>query len=465
MNIKHYPTKFFSLLFISLSFIFSLFYFYLMPLHWDDYLFDQESILPIYSLAEAHSPGRQASVLIHTISTQIFGPLLGQALNSPLLGIKVIHSLVSSLILLTIWLISAYYISNTKRQFYLSLFVMPPLLFLLYISSIEFTFVSQVFGGFAFALITMIPIIEYFKNKEISWFDTRYYGLWIALLFMGTQITEGGSLPVAGFSILAITFIRYTKDEKGYKLLHFLFLYIALFLFSIFRTSITGGQQNRVLQLNFSLQYIYKMLFRGSLFHDITIIVGILITIAYGVYFLDKFIKSLSTEYNWENDKTGILIFFLMLSSISSIILLIIQQAFYVDQALWILWIAELMFIINISTKFPQITLIIPTGILALWVLSAKSFIEDNRHRPDRTSLFMIQSKKDWFYVQRFIDADKNNANSISFTADEVKKYDLALAFNKEGVLAYPPISEFMYKYGYTKKVIPIIRKSNQNLK
>ncbi|SFB87048.1 hypothetical protein SAMN02745150_01134 [Brevinema andersonii] len=112
----------------------------------------------------------------------------------------------------------------------------------------------------------------------------------LPIFYMGTQVNDHANWLGVGLSIATLIFLWthqlfpcfFKPDIRPSKLLWLLLLtHIAHGLWAVYRNIFSGRFWYQKQVLNFSFEKIYQTIFSGSIYQDISIILGILIAFWY----------------------------------------------------------------------------------------------------------------------------------------------------------------------------------------
>lgn len=430
--------------------------YYCLPLTQDEWQYSSVyGITPsLYFPIHGWHMGRHFSEVFYILSLRGLGQLIGAAIGNFYIGIKISQAIFAPAIILSLIYISSLFVNNkNKSEKQLTIILLLQMFY--WVATPNnfpvqwfYTYIAQIMGSVLLTLTAWLPILYFYRKGYLPNFMEKnpylFYGIMLPVFYIGTQVNDHANWLGLGLSIAALIFLWghqlfphfFKPDIKPSKLLWLLLLtHIAHGLWAVYRNIFSGRFWYQKQVLNFSFEKIYQTLFSGSIYQDISIILGILIAFWYCYRFFKY--KSISRE--------SYLNFSLLVCSLILILTVAIMNTYY-SPVLWSLWIAELkvfMDAYNKHKKFFQIFL--PLMIFSSFVAMFSDFDQG-------IAGFEIRQKADAQWLQDIIRTSQQNQVLIL-------EKDIAERIN----VIPDSIPDWALHYNYIQKKIPIIITNNKN--
>ena len=434
-----------------------------LPIRMDDWVFGSiYGIQPIFYSGTGWLNGRNMSELMQNISIQVLAKNLGIILGNSLLGVKIMSFIINTLAIYGCVIISSFYIDlkNKKNVFCILLILLQSLLYTY--SFTTTTHLSQILGGFNIALLVWLPFYQYYCDGKLApiFTENEYatYGIMFVLLYMGTQIVDGGYFAFISLSMMLIAYISGQKflpqffeknnntSQETRIVLVLLFMHILYGCYAFFRNTVMSPYQYgfRKGGMNFSIIEIINKIKDGPFLQDLSIVFGGIIIL----YYLFKFItnrKIVLKEYLSFAICVSVLFWVVVLSTLGT----------YKLQVLWVLWLCELNILINLYKNNNKIVqFLMPIILFGIFI---NIFIQERKYLSSTSEEFYRQDK---ILIEYFEDAQLNNKESVIIPSDLAKKIQLNIGDSTSWPVR--DISHWMQYHNYTDRYIPITFSSNQ---
>lgn len=318
---------------------------------------------------------------------------------------------------------------------------------------LQFTYISQILGGFILALLIWYPFYCFYQYGTIPVLEKSYkfFGIAIVLFFLGTQVMDSNYFLTVSLSIMMVIYLlgqkyypyifeknKFTKNDYISAFM-FLGLHIFLGFYAFFRSTVLSHTQleYRSDGRSFDIRVIYERIFNGPLFQDITIILGMILIF----YFIVKFIRNkkiLRQDYFYFSCCVVSLVWMILLSSIVYTRL---------SHSFWLLWVAQFSILLKLYKKGNvAVQLILPILLLGLVIDVFKKEREFLHHTP------LEYFKRDQILVEYFVKAQEKGSMEVNIPIILANKIDVS----DNNIWEKRTISQWMHYYGYTDRIIPI---------
>lgn len=410
--------------------------------------------------------GRHFADILMSLNMRPFGNILINLFNiEPITAQKITITIfiIIYFYLLTISLTILVWILNNKNNYKLIFIIISLYNYYLSLNTIDYIYISAYIGSAGFSLLIFLPIIYYFyNNKELIFTENKiiYYSLLIPLIYFATFTLETTSLVIAGLSFFMIVYFFVIKSVlKNNNIENIKFSILLILMLTIIFSSISfiltlfgnGGRGESQLvsikdtSIFSNIAYYFNELL---IFEKVLIILSILSLIVIIIVAIkNKRISALSYiifSILFVNI-VGIFGFFAIRVSRVNFELLLIFSVF-------VLILLKMIRLKNIVCSFVSSFLII--FIIFSMFLNVLKIYDDKNNNYINPKYNFENS-----LVEIYKDADKQNKNIIIITEKVMKDFNLqnvGLGTNKNDMINRY-ISNWMYRYGYTKKYIPII--------
>ncbi|WP_028329028.1 hypothetical protein [Brachyspira alvinipulli] len=435
----------------------------------DDWIYstDYNSFYQIYDFhGYFWQRGRHFADILMSLNMRPFGNILINLFNiEPITAQKITITIFTTIYfyLLTISLTILVWILNNKNNYKLIFIIISLYNYYLSLNTIDYIYISAYIGSAGFSLLIFLPIIYYFyNNKELIFTENKiiYYSLLIHLIYFATFTLETTSLVIAGLSFFMILYFFVIKSVlKNNNIANIKFSILLVLMLTIIFSSVSfiltlfgnGGRGESQLvsikdtSIFSNIAYYFNKLL---IFEKVLIILSILSLIVIIIVAIkNKKISALS--YIIFSillvNIIGIFGFFAIRVSRVNFELLLIFSVF-------VLILLKMIRLKNIVCSFVSSFLII--FIIFSMFLNVLKIYDDKNNNYINPKYNFENS-----LVEIYKDADKQNKNIIIITEKVMKDFNLqnvGLGKNKNDMINRY-ISNWMYRYGYTKKYIPII--------
>ena len=436
----------------------------------DDWGISQYTAYNIYEFSgRSYHRGRHFEEILASLSMFTFGNILASFRVEPFYAFKISKAIFSLIYycILGISLSFFIWILNNKRNYKIIFLVVLLYTSIFLISNFRdlyYTDVAAYIGTAGISILIWLPMLYYFiYDKEFILGRNRilYYSIFTYLIYFATFSSEPASLTIAGLSLfILIYYINIDKkiftENHSSKLKKYIIFFLILFIISAsiaFLLNLFSGRGQSQFKSIEDTSIIYNIIntFTGlGIFEKFLILFAII----YIIFLISKFIKLKKIskiDYICFSMLfvaiLGILGFFAIKASPPSVVSMI--EFLLIFSVL----LLKLLENINKKTVLSVISYFIITG--AIVIMGMQVYVDYNSHLQNK---FYNDYKSDYKLLQLFIEADKLGNSEIVLTKDDIKNYKLekqALA-NKPDGYSNIYISLWMYKYGYTKKLIKI---------
>ncbi|MGL4388580.1 MAG: hypothetical protein ACRCTJ_04225 [Brevinema sp.] len=443
-------------IFLILSVILILLYYYAVPIYGDDWWYTVvRHVQEIYTWSFELHPGRNISEWIHVFTSRVIGGILGEVVKDPITGLKMANSIVATIITSMLWFVSLYYVKNSGKKALLLLIFFSPHLLKLFA---EFTSTSQIYGGFVLTLIAWVPFIHYiFYHKLPDYMEQNFeksFGIWLVFVYMGTQIHDNAPWILALYTFFLFLYLSKEKNlllKKRLLILTKTFVTFVLYAF-LRNTLLTGQVGSRVGQhgLNFFHRFHPKLILGHIISYTsplgiITMIVGMMILM----------IIVISIVRSRQCNKERYFVLTALMSCFASVFILSILQTNF-DQAVWVIWLVIVNLLIHSYNHNKYWALLsLPTIILGLAISTLGAFSKLKfmviYHRP-LTRMEFISTRINERILEQYQKADQKGLDHLPLTKEK---------FNSLYIVNYTAFTDNMslyyFKKNYTSRLLPIV--------
>ncbi|MEI0487052.1 hypothetical protein [Brachyspira intermedia] len=408
--------------------------------------------------------GRHFADILMALNMRPFGNILITLFNIEPITVQKITSsffiviyfyLFSISISILVWML------NNKNNFKLIFILISLYSYILCVKINNYIFIASYIGTAGFSLLMFLPIIYYFYyDKELLFLKNRklYYALYLFLIYFTTFTLEPISLEIAGLSLFIIIYFFIVKklfsDSKikniNINILLMLSLIIILSSVSFYLTLFKSGRGDMQLNKveNSSLLSSVYNLFNGLYFFEKILI---LLSILYVFYLLILFIKKRKIE---KVDYIAFSIIFVSVLGIFGFFCIQVPNVEFQLLLLYSVFISILLKLIHCNTKILSYisSILIMAMVFSLSIKMIGTYDE-------KTNL-TVNPRNDYekTLINIYKNADINNYKVIIISKEDLINYNLSGIglSNSENYILNGYISSWMYRYGYTKKYIPI---------
>ena len=403
--------------------------------------------------------GRHFADILMSLSMHPFGNIFVSFGTDPFYTAKILSAIFNYLyiFLLSISFSIFIWLLNNKKNYkliFLTIFLF--ISCMLINKSLYYVQVSAYLGTMAISLLIWMPILYYFiYNRELILMNNKviYYSIFTYFVYFAMFTLETSSLVIVGITFFMLIYYviiaKHKIDKTNIHIILFMILFILLGSISFLLTLFFSGRG----------KHQFERIGDSSLFSNISTSINnlaiyekflLLFSITYIIYFIYCSFKL--KKLDREKYINSSILFVGILGSIGFVAIKV--PHIYVE--LILIFSIFLLILLKIIADNTYLSVIYRFILIGIIVIMSLQFYNDygNNFRKN----FYHNGKSDERLLQLFIDADKNGLDEINLTYGDIIKYGLEAQTIQQSSNVWPNIfiSQWMYHYGYTKKVIKL---------